>query len=87
VAYPHTGDIGWISAASLHCGLPGQRMRLIHARYFLRHFKASVPETEVPGSGLLPHLPRPKPRMYSAEEISKLQQGTCQLWEPVRYRN
>ena len=74
--------LDWISAASLHCGLPGQRMRLIHARCFLRNLKASVPETEVPGSGLLPHLPRPKPRMYSAEEISMLQQATCQLWEP-----
>jgi hypothetical protein len=41
--------LDWISAAALHCGLPGQKMRLIHARCFLRHLKASVPDTEVPG--------------------------------------
>ena len=64
--------LDWISAASLHCGLPGQRMRLIHARCFLRHLKASVPDTEVPGPSLLPHQPRPKPRLYSTEEITKL---------------
>jgi len=74
--------LDWISAASLHCGLPGQRMRLTQARCFLRHLKASVPETEVPGPGLLPRQPRPKPRLYSNEEITKLQQATSQLWKP-----
>lgn len=74
--------LDWISAASVGCGLPGQRMRLIHARCFLKHLKASEPNTEVPGPGLLPHQPRPKPRLYSAEEIAKLQQATSQLWEP-----
>ena len=64
--------LNWIEAASLHCGLPGQKMRLTQARCFLRHLKASVPETEVPGPGLLPHPPRPKPRLYSNEEIAKL---------------
>src|SRR5260370_24913823 len=74
--------LDWIGAASLHCGLPGQRMRLTQARCFLRHLKASVRETEVPGPGLLPHQPRPKPRLYSNEEITKLQQATSQLWKP-----
>jgi hypothetical protein len=68
--------LDWIGAASLHCGLPGQRIRLTHARCFLKHLRASVPDTEVPGPGLLPHEPRPKPRWYSAEEIAKLQQAT-----------
>src|SRR5258706_7431071 len=49
----------WISAASLHCGLPRQRMRLTHARCFLKHLNASAPDTEVPWSGLLPQQPRP----------------------------
>jgi integrase len=57
-------------------------MRLTQARCFLRHLKASVPETEVPGPGLLPRQPRPKPRLYSNEEITKLQQATAQLWKP-----
>ena len=57
-------------------------MRLIHARCFLRHLKAGVLDTEVPGPSLLPHPPRPKPRLYSNEEITKLQQATSQLWKP-----
>lgn len=74
--------LDWISAASVHCGLPGQRMRLIHARCFLRHLKASVSETEVPGPGLLPRQPHPQPRLYSTEEIAKLLEATAQLWKP-----
>ena len=75
--------LDWVSAAgSDSCGLPGQRMRLINARCFLKHLKASDPDTEVPGPGLLPRPPRPKPRLYSDEEIAKLQQATAQLWEP-----
>jgi integrase len=57
-------------------------MRLTQARCFLKHLKASVPETEVPGPGLLPRQPRPKPRLYSCEEITKLQQATSHLWKP-----
>ena len=37
--------LDWIGAASLRCGLPGQRMRLTQARCFLKYLKASVPET------------------------------------------
>jgi integrase len=79
----HTQTIlDWIDAAAAHCGLPGQRMRLIHARCFLKYLKASVPDTEVPGPGLLPSPTRPKPRLYSAEEIVRLQRATSELWEP-----
>ena len=67
--------LDWIATVSVRCGPPGQRMRLIHARCFLKHLKASVPDTEVPGPGLLPSQPRPKPRLYSPEEIAKLQQA------------
>lgn len=77
----HTQTIlDWVGAA--RCGLAGQRMRLIHARCFLKYLKASVPDTEVPGPGLLPSPMRPKPRLYSAEEIARLQQATLALWEP-----
>ncbi len=74
--------LDWIKAVSPDCGLGGQRLRLINARCFLKHLKASAPETEVPGPGLLPRQPRPKPRLYSPEEIAKLQQATSELWEP-----
>jgi len=79
----HTQTIlDWIDAASDHCGIPGQRMRLIHARCFLKYLKASVPETEVPGPYLLPSPLRPKPYLYSAQEVARLQQATSELWEP-----
>ena len=74
--------LDWISAASAHCGLPGQKMRLVHARCFLKHLKASVPDAEVPGPGLLPRPPRPKPRLYSPAEIAQLLAATSQLWKP-----
>jgi integrase/recombinase XerD len=74
--------LDWISASSTRCGLPGQRMRLVHARCFLKHLKASVPDTEVPGPGLLPRQPRPKPRLYSPEEVARLFAATSQLWKP-----
>jgi hypothetical protein len=38
--------LDWIAAG--HCRPAGRRARLIHARDFLRHLKASFPETEVP---------------------------------------
>src|SRR5438552_2943842 len=65
----------WISAASPHCGLSAQRTRLTQARCFLKHLKASVPDTEVPGPGLLPHQPRPKPRWYSARRNHRTPAG------------
>ena len=38
----------------------------------------------MPGPGLLPaSRPRPKPRLYSNEEITKLQRATSKLWKPV----
>ena len=74
--------LDWVSAASPRCGLPGQRMRLTQARCFLRYLKATVPDTEVPGPNLLPHPLRPKPRLYTCEEVAKMQQATSRLWEP-----
>jgi integrase/recombinase XerD len=74
--------LDWIAAASAHCGIAGQHMRLIHARSFLTYLRACIPDTEVPGPRLLPGVPRPKPRLYSNEEIVKLQQATLQFWEP-----
>ena len=44
--------LDWVAVAP-HCGPAGQRARLIHARGFLRHLKASFPETEVPPPGIL----------------------------------
>ena len=72
----------WISAASPHCGLPGQRTRLTQARCFLKHLKPAFQTPKCLDPAYLPHRPRPKPRWYSAEEITELQQATLRLWEP-----
>lgn len=71
--------LDWIAAA-MHCGPAGQRARLIHARGFLRHLKAGFPETEVPPSGILAPVIRPKPYLYTPEETAGLLQATHLLW-------
>jgi len=53
---------------------------LIHARGFLKHLKASFPETEVPPPGILAPVMRPKPYLYTSQEIASLLQATHQLW-------
>ena len=72
--------LDWIAAAAPHCGPAGQRARLIHARGFLRHLKASFPETEVPPPGILAPVIRPKPYLYTPEETAGLLQATHLLW-------
>jgi len=79
--------LDWIGAASLRCGLPGQRMRLTQARCFLKYLKASVPETEVPGPGLLPHQPRPQPVCIRTRRSPSSSKPPLDYGNPVRYRN
>src|ERR1035437_2833720 len=71
--------LDWIAAA-IHCGPAGRRARLIHARGFLRHLKASFPEAEVPPPGMLAPVIRPKPHLYTAQETASLLQATHRLW-------
>jgi integrase/recombinase XerD len=71
--------LDWVAVAP-HCGPAGQRARLIHARGFLRHLKASFPETEVPPPGILAPVIRPKPYLYTAQETASLLQATHRLW-------
>ena len=71
--------LDWIAAAP-HCGPAGQRARMIRARGFLKHLKASFPETEVPPPGILAPVIRPKPYLYTSQEIASLLKATLQLW-------
>lgn len=59
-------------ACSAKCGPAGQGQRLSRARGFLYYLRASVPETEVPGSGLIGSPPRANPYIYSSQEIAQL---------------
>jgi integrase len=53
-------------------GLAGQTSRLKVVRGFLSHLRATLPETEVPGPGILAPIRRPTPYLYSASEIEAL---------------
>jgi integrase/recombinase XerD len=72
--------LDWVAAAGLHCGPAGQRARLIHARGFLKHLRASFPETEVPPPGILAPVIRPKPYLYTSQEMASLLKATHLLW-------
>jgi len=71
----------WAISASPTCGRVGQVQRLTVARHFLIYLKAFLPDTEIPASGLLAEERRPRPRLYSDEEIARMQQATRTLWE------
>lgn len=52
--------------------------RLSMARQFLTYLKASVPDTEVPAHGLLRGGCRPKPYLFTAEQITTLCRAALQ---------
>ena len=63
--------LDWIDAASADCGLYGQKMRLVHARCFLKHLQASVPDTECARHELIAESP-------ATQTPTLLQRGDCQ---------
>ena len=62
----------WACQASAHRGPSGAARRLSMARAFLSYLKASVPDTEVPDSGLLPTPQRPKPYLFTPPQLTAL---------------
>ncbi len=64
--------LDWACTPAVGRGPAGQASRLKVARRFLAYLRAVMPETEVPGSNLMPPLRRPKPHIYSPEELEKL---------------
>lgn len=55
-------------------------------RSFLRHLQAQIPETEVPGPGLLARPTRHRPHIYSESEISALLAAARSLGPPGSLR-
>lgn len=72
----------WAVSASPSCGRFGQVRRLTVARHFLIYLKAFLPDTEIPAPGLLAEEHRPRPHLYSGDEIVQMQNVTRILWEP-----
>jgi hypothetical protein len=64
--------LDWACMPSPGRGLAGQTSRLKVVRGFLSHLQAALPETEVPGSGMLAKVRRPKPYLYSRQQIETL---------------
>ena len=64
--------LAWACQASVHRGPSGAARRLSVARGFLRYLQASLPDTEVPGPGLLPSPRRPQPYLFTPSQIMTL---------------
>jgi integrase/recombinase XerD len=64
--------VDWACLPSPKRGPAGQATRLKVVRGFLAHLRAELPETEVPASNLLAQTRRPKPYLYSPQEIERL---------------
>jgi integrase len=71
--------IDWACFPSPTRGPAGQLTRLKIVRGFLSYLRASVPETEVPDSRMLSPVRRPKPYIYSPQEIERLLEAASRL--------
>jgi integrase/recombinase XerD len=71
--------IDWACAPAPGRGLAGQASRLKLVRGFLSHLRAALPETEVPGPGVLAPIRRPTPYLYSQNEVDALMQESLLL--------
>lgn len=58
--------------AEHQCGPPTWSSRLSTIRSFARHLAVVEPRTEIPPSGIFPPQRRPRPHIYSDEQISDL---------------
>ncbi len=71
--------IDWACAPAPGRGPAGKASRLKVVRGFLSHLRATLPETEVPGPGVLAPIRWPSPYRYSPNEIEALMQEALQL--------
>jgi len=71
--------LDWACTPAPGRGPSGQASRLKVARRFLTYLRAVMPETEVPGANLMPPLRRPKPYIYSPQELKKLMEAALRL--------
>ena len=64
--------VDWACASSAQRGRGGAAQRLSMARRFLTYLRATLPETEVPPSGLVASFRRPPPYLLTLEQITAL---------------
>jgi integrase len=78
--------VEWACSPLGHWTAAGQKRRLSAVRSFLRHLQAVIPETEVPGPGLLARPTRHRPHIYSESEIAALLAAARSLGPPGSLR-
>jgi integrase/recombinase XerD len=71
--------LDWACLLSRRRGVNGRAGRLSIVRGFLSYLRVFLPETEVPAHGLLSGPPRPKPYLFSAEEIRRMLAAALEL--------
>jgi integrase/recombinase XerD len=64
--------VEWACALSDRRGPGGAAQRLSMARGFLTYLRATIPETEVPDTALVTSFRRPKPYLFTADQIHAL---------------
>jgi integrase/recombinase XerD len=64
--------LDWASQSAHKRGLSGTASRLTMARRFLLHLRASYPDTEIPGLGLVSTARRPTPFLFTDDQIGRL---------------
>lgn len=70
--------VEWACALSARRGPGGAAQRLSMARGFLTYLRATIPETEVPDSALVASFRRPKPYLFTLDQIRTLIQEAKQ---------
>lgn len=64
--------LDWLDAHFPNSSPPQNARRLDTVRQFLMHLSAVIPETQIPEFRLFARYPRPKPFLFSAEELAAL---------------
>ena len=64
--------VDWACASSAQRGRGGTAQRLSMARRFLAYLRATLPETEIPPSGLVASFRRPPPYLFTPPQITAL---------------
>ena len=70
--------VAWACAVSERRGPGGAAQRLSMARGFLTVLRATIPDTEVPDSALVASFRRPKPYLFTPDQIQTLMQDARQ---------
>ena len=71
--------IDWACAPAPRRGPAGRVSRLKVVRGFLSHLRAALPDTEVPGPGVLAPIRRPSPYLYSPSEMEAMMNEALRL--------